>query len=133
MYKTFNLNTKSRNEMVDITSEVKNALKELNADNGIATIYCRHTTGGITINENADPSVQHDIIEFLNKLVPANQSYFKHIEGNADSHVKSSIIGTSEQVIIEEGIPVLGRWQGIFFTEFDGPRNRKVHVKFSSD
>jgi secondary thiamine-phosphate synthase enzyme len=119
--------------MVDITSEVKNALKELNADNGIATIYCRHTTGGITINENADPSVQHDIIEFLNKLVPANQSYFKHIEGNADSHVKSSIIGTSEQVIIEEGIPVLGRWQGIFFTEFDGPRNRKVHVKFSSD
>ncbi|MFP4654230.1 MAG: secondary thiamine-phosphate synthase enzyme YjbQ [Methanohalobium sp.] len=133
MYITFSLSTKSRNEIVDITSNVKDALKELNADNGIATIYCRHTTAGITINENADPSVQHDIIETLNRFIPANQSYFKHMEGNADSHIKSSIVGASEQVIIEDGKPVLGRWQGIFFTEFDGGRNRKVHVNFIRD
>ncbi|MBN2714113.1 MAG: YjbQ family protein, partial [Planctomycetes bacterium] len=115
---------------LDITREVNSALAELGAENGVATVFCPHTTAAITINENADPDVCHDWIENMNRLVPADQSYYRHAEGNSDSHVKCSLVGASEQIIVENGKMVLGTWQSIYFAEFDGPRTRKVHVTF---
>jgi secondary thiamine-phosphate synthase enzyme len=128
---TFNVSTSARNQLIKIDSQVQKALSELNAQNGVATIFCPHTTGGITINENADPDVCHDLVEDLNRLIPGGQSFYKHMEGNSDSHLKCSLIGASEQVIIENGRMVLGTWQSLYFWEFDGPRNRKVHVTFT--
>jgi len=119
--------TNSRIEMIDITSKIRNAVEELGIHNGICTIYCPHTTAAITINENADPDVASDILMKLNKLIPYREGY-SHMEGNADAHIKSTLVGCSEQVIIENGRPQLGTWQGIFFCEFDGPRNRRVWV-----
>lgn len=128
---TFNLETTARNQLINIDRQVKNALSELGATNGILTVFCPHTTGAITINENADPDVCHDWVLNMNKLVPANQSYYQHAEGNSDSHVKCSLVGASEQIIVENGKMILGTWQSIFFAEFDGPRTRKVHVAFT--
>jgi secondary thiamine-phosphate synthase enzyme len=96
---------------------------------GILVVYTPHTTSAVTINENADPDVQRDMNSFLSKLIP-NLSEFRHAEGNSDSHIKSSLIGCSETIIVENGNMVLGTWQGIYFCEFDGPRTRKVHLKF---
>lgn len=127
---TFNVKTTARNQLINIDHEINHALSELSADSGIAIIFCPHTTGAITINENADPDVCHDLIENLNKLVPADQPYYQHMEGNSDSHMKSSMLGCSERVIIDEGRMVLGTWQSVYFAEFDGPRTRKVIVKF---
>ena len=114
--------------MIDITSQVRRVISESGVKNGIVVIYVPHTTAGVTINENADPSVTKDIENTLSKLVPPGKGYL-HLEGNADSHIKSTIVGSSINVILEEGSLVLGTWQGIFFCEFDGPRNRKVYVK----
>ncbi|MFC1479715.1 secondary thiamine-phosphate synthase enzyme YjbQ [Planctomycetota bacterium] len=125
---TITISTPSREVLVDITSEVKHAVKKSGIQDGICIVFIPHTTAGITINENADPSVKTDIIEFLKKLIPRSAD-FSHIEGNSDSHIKSSLVGDSETILVENGSPVLGTWQGVCLAEFDGPRKRKVHIK----
>jgi secondary thiamine-phosphate synthase enzyme len=127
--KTITLETKSRTEMIDITAAVQNALREEQAQDGFCLVYTPHTTAAITINENADPDVPRDIVSALEKAVPFSASY-RHAEGNSAAHVKSSLVGASEVVIVEGGRLILGTWQAIFFCEFDGPRTRKVFVKF---
>lgn len=122
------INTTARTEMIDITSQVQNAVTQSGKRAGICTIFVPHTTAGITINENADPDVVHDVLKEMNKIVPFNDSY-AHMEGNSAAHIKASLFGFSQQVIVEEGRLVLGTWQGIYFCEFDGPRRRQVYVK----
>jgi secondary thiamine-phosphate synthase enzyme len=126
--KVLYIKTRKRVEAVDITDSVLNFVKDSNVKDGILFLYVPHTTAGITINENADPSVIDDILNKLNEIVPKIGNY-KHIEGNSDSHIKSSIVGVSKNLIIEDGKVILGTWQGIFFLEFDGPRERKVVLK----
>ncbi|RKD22141.1 secondary thiamine-phosphate synthase enzyme [Caminicella sporogenes DSM 14501] len=128
MLKLLNLKTNKHMELIDITSEIENIVKKSGVKNGICTVYIPHTTAGITINENADPDVKKDMVMELNKIVPLEDNY-RHIEGNSAAHIKASIMGFSQTVIIEEGRLLLGTWQGIYFCEFDGPRNRKVYVK----
>lgn len=128
MYEVIDVSTSKRVEMLDITSRVRQIVKESSISNGIVVIYVPHTTAGITINENADPSVVKDIENTLTKLVPPDKGYL-HLEGNSDSHIKSSLVGASKSLIVENGDIVLGIWQGIFFCEFDGPRQRKVYIK----
>ena len=123
---TIEVRTRRRIEFIDITAEVAEKVK--NVSEGICVIFCPHTTAGLTINENADPSVQSDIINHLGKIVPAGGNY-AHLEGNADAHIKSSLVGSSLQIIIEKNRLVLGTWQGIYFCEFDGPRSRQVYIK----
>jgi len=121
--------SKRRNEMIDITSDIQEIVNEEKIKNGLVVVYIPHTTAGVTINEGADPSVQRDIIETLNKLIPESGDYH-HSEGNSDAHIKASILGSSVTVLLENGRLVLGTWQHIFFYEGDGPRNRKVYVDF---
>jgi secondary thiamine-phosphate synthase enzyme len=111
--------------MVNITAEVARNIPS--GFNGLAMVYVPHTTAGVTINEGADPSVQHDILGYLQELVPPNAGY-SHTEGNSDSHIKASLIGSSVNIIVENGKLVLGTWQALFFCEFDGPRNRKAYL-----
>jgi secondary thiamine-phosphate synthase enzyme len=127
--KDFGISSKQRNEAIDITSKVEAIVSQSGITEGDAIIYCPHTTAAITINENADPSVMHDILLTLSQLIPQHRPEYRHSEGNSDSHCKSSIIGCSKQVLIEDGRLALGTWQGIFFCEFDGPRSRKVFVQ----
>ncbi|UCE46568.1 MAG: YjbQ family protein [Phycisphaerales bacterium] len=129
----FRVSTKSRNQMIDITSQVRSVINQSGVTNGDAIIYCPHTTAAITINENADPSVAHDILLTLEQLIPQGRRGYRHGEGNSDSHCKSSLIGCSEQILINNGSPGLGTWQGIFFCEFDGPRNRKVTIQIRGE
>ena len=124
---SFSVKTSARSEMVDVTSSVQKEISKAGVSNGICVVYVPHTTAGITINEGADPAVCRDIIGKLNELVPPDAGY-RHMEGNADSHIKASLMGSSVSVIVENGRLVLGTWQKIFFCEFDGPRSRKVHV-----
>jgi len=123
-----NVKTSSRNEMVDITASVQKEISNTGVNDGICVVYVPHTTAGVTINEGADPAVCTDIVRKLNELVPPNDGY-RHMEGNADSHIKASLMGSSVTVLVEKGRLVLGTWQKIFFCEFDGPRSRKVYVK----
>ncbi len=116
----------------DITSVISRTISEEGWSSGTLMVFCPHTTAAITINESADPSVQSDILNKLARLIPHRENY-QHLEGNSDAHVKSSLFGASEQVIVESGKMVLGTWQGIFFCEFDGPRTRSVHLHFSPD
>ncbi|MGC8658014.1 MAG: secondary thiamine-phosphate synthase enzyme YjbQ [Desulfomonilaceae bacterium] len=125
---TIDLNTSSRIEYLNITGEVRRAITESGLKEGIAIVYVPHTTAGITINEAADRDVVSDINRKLSEIVPVESTY-QHYEGNSDAHIKSSLMGSSIQVIVTQGKPVLGQWQGIFFCEFDGPRRRKVFVK----
>ncbi len=127
MLARISIRTGSRTEMVDITSLVEKEVAKIGLQEGRCMVYVPHTTAGITINEGADPAVCDDIIHTLNKLVPAQAGY-RHMEGNADSHVKASLMGSSVAVILEGGRLLLGTWQKIFFCEFDGPRSRKVYV-----
>jgi secondary thiamine-phosphate synthase enzyme len=120
--------TPSRTAMVDITSKIQDIVREEGKKSGICQIFVPHTTAGITINENADPDVVDDILMQINKIVPFEDGY-KHFEGNSAAHIKASMFGFSQQVIIENARLVLGQWQGIYFCEFDGPRNREVYVK----
>jgi len=122
------MNTSSKEEFQDITSLVEEKVREEKIDKGIVTVFVPHTTAAVTINENADPSVVEDIRASLDKLIPARGAY-SHLEGNSHAHIKSSIIGSSRQIIIEGGRLKLGTWQGIYFCEFDGPRNREVWVE----
>jgi len=127
MEKTITLRTPSRTCLVDITRPVAAAVAELGVEDGAVLVFVPHTTAAVTINESADPDVAHDITDTLSNLVSPSSSY-RHTEGNADAHVKSSLVGCSETVIVRRGELVLGTWQGIFFCEFDGPRSRKVVV-----
>jgi len=125
----FRVGTKSRNQMIDITSQVRSLVGQSGVTDGDVIVYCPHTTAAITINENADPSVPHDMLLTLGELLPQHRSGYRHSEGNSDSHCKSSLVGCSEQILIKGGSLQLGTWQGIFFCEFDGPRSRKVIVQ----
>ncbi len=127
-----NIRTAKRADLLDITNEVQSIVTKSRVKDGICFIFCPHTTAGLTINENADPSVRRDIINALNKLVPEGAGY-SHSEGNADSHIKSSIFGSSLTVFIEGGQLAFGTWQGIYFCESDGPRSREVWVKVIKD
>jgi secondary thiamine-phosphate synthase enzyme len=129
----FRISTKSRNQMIDITSQVGSLVNKSGITNGDVIVYCPHTTAAITINENADPSVPHDLLLTLEQLLPQHRSGYRHSEGNSDSHCKSSLIGCSEQILIKGGALQLGTWQGIFFCEFDGPRSRKVIVQIRGE
>jgi len=129
MVRYINVKTKSRNEFVDITEMVQEVVKDAGVTKGICFLYVPHTTAGVTINEGADPSVQRDIINALSRLVPHEMNY-SHREGNADAHIKSTLVGNSVNVVIDEGKLVLGTWQAVFFCEFDGPRHRRIAVKF---
>jgi len=128
--KEIRVSTRSRTELVDITSEVQKAVADSSVGDGMCHVYVPHTTAGVTINENADPSVREDILMELNKVVPFQDNY-KHLEGNAAAHIKATIVGSSETILVEGGRLLLGTWQGIFFCEFDGPRSRRVLVKIS--
>jgi secondary thiamine-phosphate synthase enzyme len=122
----FRVNTRTRTEMIDLTDRVEAAVREADVQNGDVVVFCPHTTAGITINENADPSVVHDILLALDDAVPRSRAEYRHSEGNSDAHVKSSLVGCSEQVLLKNGSLVLGTWQAVYFCEFDGPRSRRV-------
>ncbi|MCP4134235.1 MAG: YjbQ family protein [bacterium] len=124
---TFGVKTGKREELIDITGSVKEIVRKSGVSSGLCVVYTPHTTAGITINENADPTVQRDIIKGLLSFKLENIS-FDHMEGNSPAHIKSSLFGCSETIIIENGSLVLGTWQGIYYCEFDGPRSRKVMV-----
>lgn len=126
---SLHVSTKARNQFIDITSQVQSLLSESGIADGDVIVYCPHTTAAITINENADPSVAHDILLTLEDLIPQRRAGYRHSEGNSDAHCKSSLIGCSEQILVKNGTLNLGTWQGIFFCEFDGPRSRKVTVQ----
>jgi len=128
MIQTFQVRTSKKTEFIDITHSVQEAVKKTGVEEGICFVFIPHTTAAVTINENADPSVSQDILMELNRLVPFQDRY-QHIEGNSPAHIKASLIGCSQTVLVESGKLALGTWQGIFFCEFDGPRNRKVHVR----
>lgn len=123
-----NVRTNRRIELIDITDRIQEIVSKKGAKEGICFIFIPHTTAGITINENADPSVKQDIINTLNKIFPKDSGY-SHMEGNADAHIKSSILGNSLTIFVEDGQLCLGTWQGIFFVEGDGPRQREVWIK----
>jgi secondary thiamine-phosphate synthase enzyme len=125
---TLTVKTKSKTEFIDITSEVQQSVRSAGISDGLCLLYVPHTTAAITINESADPSVKSDILMVLNEIVPWKAAY-RHLEGNSPAHIKSTIVGASELIAVENGKLVLGTWQGIFFCEFDGPRTRKVHLK----
>lgn len=125
---TLTVNSRQPVEMIEITSEVRNIIRATGISAGIAVIYTPHTTAAITINENADPDVAHDMVTAINKLVPLEDQY-RHLEGNSAAHLKSCLFGASETVIVHRNDAVLGTWQGLYFCEFDGPRQRQVHVQ----
>lgn len=127
--RSFNIKTNRRNEFVEITSEVRGIVRTSGMKSGAVIVYCPHTTAGVTIQENADPDVVHDILLWLNQHIPKDVTGFRHAEGNSDSHIKSSLVGTSVMVLVENGDLVLGTWQGVYFCEFDGPRTRTVQVR----
>lgn len=126
------VDTRARTELKDITAAVARLVAEAGVESGICFLYVPHTTAGIVINENDDPDVFADIEDTLNRLAPREASY-KHWEGNADAHIKAALVGTSRTIPIEGGKLALGRWQGIFFCEFDGPRQREVKVRILRD
>jgi secondary thiamine-phosphate synthase enzyme len=123
------IKTTARTEMINITRDIERMLSDSNIQNGLCHIFVPHTTAGITINEGSDPSVAEDIVSALNKLIPWEGGY-RHLEGNSAAHIKTSLVGSSDIVAVEEGRLQLGTWQAVFFCEFDGPRTRKVQVRF---
>jgi secondary thiamine-phosphate synthase enzyme len=129
----FGISTRRRCEMLDISMQVQKIVEQSGLNAGIVTVFCPHTTAAITINENADPSVQHDILLTLEEMFPQDRPGYRHSEGNSDAHCKSSLVGCSEQVLLKDGNLQLGTWQGIYFCEFDGPRSRQVVVQVSGE
>jgi secondary thiamine-phosphate synthase enzyme len=128
MIHTLSLRTKQRTELVDITGEVQEVVRHSGVEEGVCHIFQAHTTAGLTINENADPSVQSDILMVLNKII-SDQEAYRHLEGNSPAHIKACLMGPQLTVLVSQGRLLLGTWQGIYFCEFDGPRTRKVHIK----
>ncbi len=129
---TLQVKTDRRTELVDVTAQVQKAVASSGVAKGTCFLYVPHTTAAITINECADPDVARDVEAALNRLIPLKGPY-RHNEGNSDSHIKAVLVGTSQIVFVEDGKLALGRWQGIFFCEFDGPRERRLHVKIVAD
>jgi secondary thiamine-phosphate synthase enzyme len=127
-YHTIEVKTAQSIEFIDITAQVRDFVRAGKCGSGILLVFTPHTTAGVTINENADPAVPHDIGAFFKRLIPS-QDYFRHGEGNSPAHILSSLVGASETLIINNGELILGSWQGIFFCEFDGPRQRRVYLK----
>lgn len=127
-FHTITLRTGGRTQFVDITRQVAAALGESDLENGMVLVSCPHTTAGLTINENADPDVQHDMVTELNKIVPFQDGYL-HSEGNSAAHIKATLTGLSVSIPVRDGAMVLGTWQGIYFCEYDGPRTRHVHIQ----
>jgi secondary thiamine-phosphate synthase enzyme len=125
----FQVKTYSRNQLIEITDEVRAAVSASGIRSGLCVVYCPHTTAAITVNENADPDVVHDMLLYLNRTVPKDQPGFLHGEGNSDSHIKASLVGPSVTLVVNDDDLVLGRWQGVYFCEFDGPRARTVVVQ----
>jgi secondary thiamine-phosphate synthase enzyme len=122
------ISSHQQSEMLDITGEVRRAIRQAGIDSGLAVLFVPHTTAAVTINENADPDVVRDMLMELGKIVPFDDHY-RHAEGNSAAHLKSTLVGASETLLIEGGEPVLGTWQGIYFCEFDGPRRRRLHIR----
>ena len=131
MFKTISVKTSAQTEMVDVTSQVQSELSKSGIEEGRLTLYVPHTTAAITINEGADPAVKADILMVLNQMVPWKANY-KHMEGNSPAHVKTSLVGSAETVLVSGGRLILGTWQRVFFCEFDGPRNRKLHLQIAA-
>jgi secondary thiamine-phosphate synthase enzyme len=129
---TIGVRTRKRNELVDITAEVRRMISESGVQNGLCHVFVPHTTAAVTINEKADPDVARDITAALERLVPPDAGY-RHAEGNSDAHVKSTLVGASEVLVVRGGSPVLGTWQAVFFCEFDGPRSRSCHIDVTGD
>lgn len=124
---TFTIRTRSRTEFIDITAQVQSMARQSGLQEGVCCVYVPHTTAAVTINENADPSVVHDVLRKLNELIPFEDNY-SHLEGNSAAHIKSVLVGSSVSIPVCGGGLALGTWQGIYFCEFDGPRSRRVHV-----
>ena len=124
--------TRERTELIDITSNINQLIQKSGTDQGLCMIYVPHTTAAVTINESADPSVKSDILMVLNQIIPWEANY-RHLEGNSPAHIKSTLVGSSELIAIENQRLILGTWQGIFFCEFDGPRTRKVDVRIMEE
>ena len=136
IFEEFNVKTPEREVLLEITNEIKKVVKNSNINEGTCRIFVPHTTAGITINENADQSVMKDVANYLNRLIPKGGGLgysFKHGEGNSDAHIKCSLTGNSIYILIHEGKLMLGTWQGIIFTEYDGPRNRKVFIQITGE
>lgn len=128
MLSKMQIQTRKKNEFIDVTSKVRQVVRESGVKEGIVVVYVPHTTAAITINENADPDVQKDMVDGFNDVFPNKESY-QHMEGNSDAHLKSSVVGVSETILLEDGEMILGVWQGVYFAEFDGPRNRTFYIK----
>jgi len=127
----FTVKTQSQTELVDITAIIQDEVKKSGVGQGLCFVFIPHTTAAVTINESADPSVKSDILKVLNQVIPWKAGY-RHMEGNSPAHIKSTLVGASELIAVENGHLVLGTWQGVFFCEFDGPRTRKVHLNIFS-
>lgn len=132
MIKQLRVKTNSRTELIDITQGVQRMVAESGIRSGLCHLYVPHTTSGVTINENSDPNVGRDILKELNKVIPFDDHY-GHTEGNSAAHIKSTLVGVSQSVMIEDGRLALGTWQAVFFCEFDGPRERRVMIKITKD
>ena len=132
MLNTFEIKTNSYNEMLDITGQVQSFVNDSGITDGLCIVYVPHTTAGVTINENADPSVKHDILMESSKFVIEHDNAYRHSEGHSTGHIKSTLFGSSINIIVDNGRLLLGTWQCIFFCEFDGPRRRRVHIKLLS-
>ncbi|MCZ8512593.1 secondary thiamine-phosphate synthase enzyme YjbQ [Paenibacillus filicis] len=130
MIHTLHLQTKQRDEMIDITGRIAELLKEDKLEEGAVVVYCPHTTAGIAIQENADPDVKHDVLMRLDEVYPWQHPKYRHAEGNTASHIKAMTVGSSQTVLVAGSRLLFGRWQGIYFCEFDGPRDRTILVKF---
>lgn len=128
----YEIKTAKNQEFVDITNIVKEAVRKNDVNDGVVTVFIPHTTAGVTINENADPDVVTDMLSALNKAFPIENGYL-HVEGNSHAHIKASLMGSSCNVIVENGELMLGTWQGIYFCEFDGPRTRKIYIEILRD
>jgi len=132
MLKKLSIKTNNKVELIDVTTQIQNAIKETELESGLLQIHIPHTTAAVTINENADPDVKSDIKKEINKIIPFDDNY-AHLEGNSAAHIKSSLFGVDQNIIIENKKLLLGTWQGIYFCEFDGPRTRKIYLKITKD
>lgn len=125
--------TRERSQILDITPRVEAMVRKSNVKSGLCLVFVPHTTAAVSINENADPDVKHDLLQKLSDMIPKQENFYQHAEGNSDSHLKTILTGPSVTLIIEAGRLILGQWQGIYFCEFDGPRTRTFHVKIIAD
>ena len=130
--KTINVKTNSRNELINITREIQKTIDDNDITNGTVVLFVPHTTAAITINENADPDVKNDITYGLSQIIPDLKA-FKHFEGNSQAHIKSTLVGVDKTILLENKKIILGTWQGIYFCEFDGPRNRRLVIRISGE